>query len=248
MCYTTKILAKTIAPYMSLTDKTPWWHILSCSRCHNAANTSAETRAKILDAAFAEIHRVGFQAASVQNILRKTGLTKGALYHHFPNKKALGLAVIDEIISQSVNEIWISKLEHTVDPVTTLQQIIIDTGRAFTQEDIELGCPLSNLSQEMSAIDPEFRTRLEKIYTKWRTTLENALERGKQNGSICKYIDTRQFAIVFIAALEGCIALAKNTQDMSVLMDCGSGLINLITTLRPSHPTSADEHTGAHSV
>ena len=53
------------------------------------------TRQRILEASFAEIHRQGFQAASVANILTTTGLTKGALYHHFPSKKDLGLAVID---------------------------------------------------------------------------------------------------------------------------------------------------------
>ena len=57
-----------------------------------------QTRDKILHSAFCEIHRQGFQAASIANILQDTGLTKGALYHHFPTKQALGLAVIDEVI------------------------------------------------------------------------------------------------------------------------------------------------------
>ncbi len=217
---------------MSITSKTPWWHLLSCSHQQNI-HSSEETRSRILDAAFAEIHRVGFQAASIQNILKNTGLTKGALYHHFPNKNALGYAVVDEIISKSVHEIWISKLEDAEDPIVVLQQIIIDTGAVFTQEDIELGCPLSNLSQEMSTIDPEFRTRLEKIYTNWRNSLEKTLEKGKKKGYVSDRVNSRQFSIVFIATLEGCIGMAKNSQDMSVLMDCGSGLINLLNTLRP---------------
>lgn len=51
------------------------------------------TRDKLLQAAFNEIHLHGFQAASIANILRDTGLTKGALYHHFPTKQELGLEI-----------------------------------------------------------------------------------------------------------------------------------------------------------
>ena len=48
------------------------------------------TRQHLLEAAFQEIYKVGFQAASLQTILSNAGVTKGALYHHFKNKKALG--------------------------------------------------------------------------------------------------------------------------------------------------------------
>ena len=47
------------------------------------------TRDKIVDAAYQEIYRQGFQAASLSNILAKTGLTKGALT--FRTRTTLGL-------------------------------------------------------------------------------------------------------------------------------------------------------------
>ena len=55
------------------------------------------TRELLLEAAFWEIFRSGFQAASLDAILKETGVTKGALYPHFPSKAALGHAVIDEV-------------------------------------------------------------------------------------------------------------------------------------------------------
>ena len=54
------------------------------------------TRQTLLQAAFQEIYRSGFQAASLRNILSKVGITKGALYHHFGSKQELGYAVVDE--------------------------------------------------------------------------------------------------------------------------------------------------------
>ena len=57
-----------------------------------------QTRQALLEAAFEEIYRVGFQAASLDRILDRAGVTKGALYHHFKNKLELGYAVLEEVV------------------------------------------------------------------------------------------------------------------------------------------------------
>jgi AcrR family transcriptional regulator len=82
------------------------------------------TRRGILAAAFAEIHRQGFQAASVANILADTGLTKGALYHHFPDKKALGLAVIDEVIRPSFFVVLLEPVQSAEAPLAAFRAVI----------------------------------------------------------------------------------------------------------------------------
>ena len=61
-----------------------------------------QTRQNILAAAFEEVHGNGFRGASLERILADTGLTKGALYHHFPNKDALGHALIDETLREMI--------------------------------------------------------------------------------------------------------------------------------------------------
>ena len=70
-----------------------------------------QTRQRLLESAFEEIHRNGFRGASLETILKETGVTKGALYHHFGSKSKLGLAVIDELIRPFVEENWKPVLE-----------------------------------------------------------------------------------------------------------------------------------------
>ena len=48
------------------------------------------TRAKLLEAGFQEVYEHGFRSASIDSILARAGVTKGALYHHFSSKQALG--------------------------------------------------------------------------------------------------------------------------------------------------------------
>ena len=58
------------------------------------------TRERLLEAGFVEIYSRGFQPAGLDAIVERAGVTKGALYHHFPGKHALGYAVLDEVIGR----------------------------------------------------------------------------------------------------------------------------------------------------
>ncbi|WP_099184273.1 TetR/AcrR family transcriptional regulator [Mycobacterium kansasii] len=57
---------------------------------------SEVTRRKILDAAVDVFGDVGYASAGWGTIIERTGMTKGALYHHFDSKEALASAIIEE--------------------------------------------------------------------------------------------------------------------------------------------------------
>lgn len=57
---------------------------------------SEVTRRKILDAAVDVFGDVGYASAGWGTTIERTGMTKGALYHHFDSKEALASAIIEE--------------------------------------------------------------------------------------------------------------------------------------------------------
>lgn len=171
------------------------------------------TRDKLLNAAFCEIHRHGFQAASIANILQDTGLTKGALYHHFPNKQDLGLAVVDEIIRERLEGLIFRRVRESAEPVATLLEVIGEVGANRDPEFVKLGCPLNNLMQEMSPLDESFKTRLNGILGIWGRVVEDALRRGQESGALRAEVDCRAAALFIVSAWEGCIGIAKSLQS-----------------------------------
>jgi AcrR family transcriptional regulator len=191
------------------------------------------TRRKILESAFHEIHRNGFQAASLNPILERTGVTKGALYHHFHNKQALGFAVLDEVIKDTVLQFWLRPLEEYNDPIDGLQRLISEAGKNISNEDVLLGCPLNNLCLEMSPINDGFRQRVNQIYELWREAFARVLRSGQANGTVIKSIDETDCATFIVASLAGCRSLAKSAQSRNVLTACGQNLIRYMETLRP---------------
>ena len=56
-----------------------------------------ETRAKLIRAARTAFAAKGYAAASMDDLTAEAGLTRGALYHNFGDKKGLLQAVIDQI-------------------------------------------------------------------------------------------------------------------------------------------------------
>jgi AcrR family transcriptional regulator len=61
------------------------------------AERRAATRRALLDAARSVFAETGYHGAAAEEIVRRAGLTRGALYHHFEDKKDLFLAVVDEM-------------------------------------------------------------------------------------------------------------------------------------------------------
>src|SRR5579864_4114906 len=131
-------------------------------RSRATSRNSERTRGLLLQAAFREIYRSGFRSADLDTILAAAGVTKGALYYHFDNKEALGYAVVDEVIASNLHRKWVQPLRNAKNPIDVLVRII--QSESLKREDVQRGCPLLNLSQEMSGLDEGFRRRTAKVF------------------------------------------------------------------------------------
>jgi len=193
------------------------------------------TRRKILEAAFDEFYKNGFQGGSINRIVDQAGTTKGALFHHFEAKNDLGYAVVEEIVYPQMKERWLDPLADSIDPIAAIKKAMREFAREEEEENGLLiqGCPLNNLAQEMAPLDEGFRRRLEKIYSAWRDAFEAAFARGIKAGTVRKGISPRKAAALIIAALEGIIGTAKNAQSMELLRQAGEGLFDYLDSLKP---------------
>jgi TetR/AcrR family transcriptional repressor of nem operon len=171
------------------------------------------TRELLLQAAFREVYRVGFQNAGIDAILAATHLTKGALYYHFESKEALGHAIIEEVIAEMTRDRWLLPLQRSKDkdPIDALIGIV--KAIPAQPKDVKAGCALVNLAQEMSRLDEQFRKRLERIFQAWQEGIAVLLRRGQSQGTVRRDLVPEETASFLIAMVEGYEVLAKNAQD-----------------------------------
>ncbi len=204
----------------------------SFKQCTSKSELKAEqTRDKILQAAFEVMHEHGYQGMRIDSVLEKTGLAKGALYHHFPNKKALGYAVVEEILLPS-SKFMYEGLVDADDPIAHHCEIIQSSCINMTDEQVTQGCPVNNLCQEMSGLDEGFKDRLLLIYNEWGEAIKVSLENGKKSGIVRENVDAGASALFMISAMQGAMGTAKCMQSRDILSQLANALCDYLQTLR----------------
>lgn len=171
-------------------------------------NKAEATRNAILQTAFQLIYHQGYQTTSIENIIQKTNLTKGAFFYHFKNKDEMGMAVMEEILFPRMEQFLIHPLQFASDPVTDIYQAMKRTILS-PEFEIPCGCPLMNLVDEMATVHPAFKAELEKFMDAWQTALQKLLKRGISAGIIRKGIHPNRVALFIISGYSGVRSLGK---------------------------------------
>lgn len=112
-----------------------------------------------------------------------------------------------------------------------LKATLIKAGDNLEQKDIQLGCPLNNLAQEMSPIDEGFRSRTDALYQLWLGSIASTLREGQERNEIKRGIIPGDTALFIVASMEGCMGIAKTAQSRKALMRCGKGILNYLDSL-----------------
>ena len=90
------------------------------------ADRRAATRAALLAAARAEFVERGYAAAATESVVRRAGVTRGALYHHFPDKAALLEAVV-EAVAAEIRDAVLAAADRSPTP----RDALVDGTRAY---------------------------------------------------------------------------------------------------------------------
>ena len=131
-------------------------------------NDPVGLRCRLLDVAADLFQKGGYQATSIKDVMEATGISGGALHHHFPTKKQMALAVIQERVAPAVRQTWIepvrraSSLRKGIDGVFAAIAIGVEKRGSVS------GCPLNNLALELSLTDPDFRHAISCIFDEWQ--------------------------------------------------------------------------------
>lgn len=175
-----------------------------------------KTRAKILEVAFMEIYRKGFQGVGVREIATKAELTIGAFFHHFPTKNHIAHAIIDEIIKTGIMDRWIRPLAAYKNPVQGILKCFKNTFDTWPDEYVQTGCPLNNLTQEMANIDDTISLHAREIILMWVAETEQHLKRAKSESYLKKEANTKEMAEFIVTLQEGTFAMGKTLRDRKV--------------------------------
>lgn len=190
----------------------------------------ALTRQAILDAAAADFARYGYAGAGIGSIVATAGLTKGALFHHFPDKRSLALAWIHEMLEPALDDIWVIPL-HQIRSLQDLRAFCRTRCQQTASGDV-VSCMVS-LSTGTAANEPVLAEALCRAFSTWRAAVAGLLERGKTDGWIHPSIQPPAEAAFLVSTFCGFSVIQQCGSDEPALRNFHASVETYIETLRP---------------
>lgn len=168
-------------------------------------------RGRILDAAAESFQSRGYHDTSIQDVKRQAQVTSGAFHHHFPSKKDLGLAVIEERVAQSLRDVWLQPLLSASTVADGVSRIIGATSEELRDQGFVRGCPVNNLAVELAFSEEAFRDALQAIFADWQRTIATRLAEESSLPALDGF-SHEDIAAFIIAAYSGAMTLSKAAQ------------------------------------
>ncbi|MEU6284575.1 ScbR family autoregulator-binding transcription factor [Streptomyces sp. NPDC047028] len=138
----------------------------------------------------------GFKDTSMKDVAERAGMTKGAVYHHYPSKESLAVAVVEAHYGR-----WPTLLEGAqrrgLGPMDTLVAMFDGCAEAFHGDTIVQGG--ARLQIERSLIDVPLPTP----YVGWTELATDLFGKAAQAGELREGVDPASAARTLVAAFFG---------------------------------------------
>jgi TetR/AcrR family transcriptional regulator, transcriptional repressor for nem operon len=174
-------------------------------------------REKLLEAATAMFGQVGYQAASVDDILEASSVSPSNFYYHFRSKEELALEVLEGYFDKSRQRIAPLFMNKKLSDSAKLEQLHQTFVKKMTENGCCGGCPLGNLAQELSDTHPDFRRRLADFFEECMEGIAAVVRHGVRSGEFRRDVDPEAAAYLLLGAIEGLVLLSKNMKTTAPL-------------------------------
>jgi AcrR family transcriptional regulator len=165
----------------------------------SAMTKGEETRARILERAAEAFARDGYSGASLNELIRATGLTKGAFYFHFDSKEALALEVF-----RDRQAAWFAAITEQLEGGgSPLDRLAAATSAlaALMESDPAVRC-IGRIAEEL-AEDPRLGPEVGRLQDRWVEMVAGLLREAVAAGEVRPDLPVEEVADVAVAAFIG---------------------------------------------
>jgi TetR/AcrR family transcriptional regulator, transcriptional repressor for nem operon len=180
---------------------------------------SAERAVKerLIDAGTELVRRNGYVATTVDGICAEAGVTKGAFFHHFPNKEALANSCLRAWGERIAAMEGAASFRAAADPVARALGCMDFYIELFRDPKLRKSCLAGTTVQEVAETHPVLRDAANACFTSAAERFKGLLDDAARSRR--KRLDTASLAKLWIAALQGSIILGKASRDDAVISE-----------------------------
>jgi TetR/AcrR family transcriptional repressor of nem operon len=174
---------------------------------NDQSRKSPITRERIVEASRELFYRNGYTATGIAQILKAAGANSGSLYHFFPSKEDLLVAVLDKYQRMLESHVLEPCFQRISDPIERIFGVLDGYRRALEATDFELGCPIGNLALEVGNGHPRARELIAENFRAWTNAIREQIDAAA--GRLPDDIDPRALANQVLVTMEGAVMLAR---------------------------------------
>ena len=182
------------------------------------------TREKLLDITFEEVYVHGYNATSVDAILKKAEIPKGSMYHHFKSKKELVLAMVEERLFVKMDSFFKYEVEEGKSVMDSFKNTFMLVSKNHML--VTYGCPLYRLMVELSATDKEFDKLLTSKAVEMQEGIKSLLLKGVEIGEFKDTLDVESFSTYMLSAVWGILSITPTLSSSENFINQSQYILN----------------------
>ena len=172
----------------------------------------------------------GYGSTSVAEILAAADVNAGSLYHVFPGKQDVLLAVL-EAYRQGLEPMLLRPAwEGVTDPIERVFALLAKYRALLASTDCTYGCPIGSLALELHEPDPAVRQLLAKNFQGWVDAIERCF--NEAGDRLPADVDRRQLAMLALATMEGGVMVSRTERTMDAFDDAVAAFRSYIDHLQ----------------
>jgi AcrR family transcriptional regulator len=172
-----------------------------------------DTRFRLVDTAMRLFREKGYGSTSVADILSSAQVNSGSLYHYFPGKQDLLLAVLERY-REGIGPMLLEPAWKGVrDPIERVFALLAAYRQAIVRSDCTYGCPIGGLALELHEPDPAVREALAANFSAWTAAVRACLVAA--GGALPRTVDRTALAQFVLTVMEGGVMQARTFRDVA---------------------------------
>jgi len=177
--------------------------------------------------------RKGYGSTSVADILDEAGVNAGSLYHFFPGKQDVLLAVLDAYRNGLDPMLLKPAWEGVTDPIERVFALLDHYRNYLLRTDCSYGCPIGSIALELHEPDPPVRALLAANFDGWVSAIESCFMQAGDR--LPSDIDRRGLAIFALTTMEGGVMLSRTDRTVAAFDRSVRMLRDYVDRLQAAH-------------
>ncbi len=176
-----------------------------------------EKKQRLIDATVGLLLHLGYASTTVDKITEAAAVTKGSFFYYFKSKEEICTAAMGAWMCGWQAIVAAGEFDKIEDPLDRLRHLFTVMEGAYMDPELEPGCVVGNVAQELSASNESMRAECQSIFDKWLEHVTRLIADAREAHPPRIDFEPKSLAHLLITMVQGSMLVAKTQKERSLI-------------------------------